>query len=611
MKSCPKCSATYPDEYIVCPKDGAQLSEDILWKPQSIIRGKYKILAKIGEGGMAAVYRAHHQLLVEPRALKVIKPELACDEMFVARFKQEAILTRKLQHTNAVRVDDLDIAEDGRPFMVMELVEGENLKALIQRAGPLPAARVADISLQICEALAAAHALDMIHRDIKPDNIVLVPRLGVVPLVKILDFGIARLKEGAPGALRTSMTLTGTGVVIGTPEYMSPEQAMGKPGEELDGRSDLYSLGIVMYRMLTGELPFKADTTVEMLLHHIQTVPKPPKALRPELGIPDTISAIVMKALEKDRGQRFPTASAMAAAIREAQAKTAFLPVPGKLPGGSRPFATPSAPPASKPGELIRQPSARPPSSKVASVRLTPAVSAEKKEFPVGWAVAGVAMVLVILVGFAVLGRLRTPSPQQATTPSPQPAPPIPTRAPVDVGTHGAPTVGSPSKHTAPVKPNRQTESPSRTAPPPSYTAGKAETSPGQPSPATESSVGQASAESTPTGMPAQEPGQGEEALPNQPRVTQVIQRAQAFFDSGEYARAAQLSRRILAMHPQNRPALHLLSLSLLKQGQQFYRAGEYKRAAAMFRQVLEIAPNNRFAQQRLEECLQAMREQR
>lgn len=621
MKSCPQCSATYPDEYRVCPKDGSELSEDILWKPNSIIRGKYKILAKLGEGGMATVYRAHHQLLDEPHALKVIKSELARDPQFVERFKQEAILTRKLQHLNAVRVDDLDMAEDGRPFMAMELVEGENLRAVIQRGGPLPIERVVDISLQICQALDAAHSLGMIHRDIKPDNIVLVPRLGATPLVKILDFGIARLKEGAPGALRAGMTLTGTGVVVGTPEYMSPEQAMGKPGEALDGRSDLYSLGIVMYRMLTGELPFKADTTVEMLLHHIQTVPKAPKTLKPELGIPDAISAIVMKALEKDRDRRFPTAAAMAAAIRETQALTSVLPQPAKFEAKAPPLTAALAPSALKRAEGVRSPSplaprgpsqvppsARPMPPKPAGLRPAPAAAAEKKRFPARAMIVGVTAVVVVALAMAFLGRRRAPNEEKAPAPASPPAQPTSLPSPESTTSSGKPS-GEPASHKA--KPAPEPETPSQTSPPPAPAAAAVSASPSASSLPTESSAEPTSVESNPPAGPAQGPGQGPEPHPSQPKIEGALQKAQGFFDSGDYARAAKISRRILQVAPQNRPAFQMLARSLQKQGQQFYQAGQYGRAASMFRQIVEIAPNNPNAQRMLERCMQAMRAQR
>jgi serine/threonine protein kinase len=286
-----------------------------MWQIGTVIRGKYRIQARLGEGGMSFVYKAHHELLDELRALKVIKPELARDAEFMSRFKNEAIMARKLNHPNAVRVDDLDIAEDGLPFIAMELVVGDTLKTLVQRAGPLPVSLVLDVASHVCEALDAAHRLGLVHRDIKPENIVLIGQREGPPVAKILDFGISRLREETSGI----KGLTQTGMVIGTPEYMSPEQALGKRGDDIDGRSDLYSLGIVMYRMLTGELPFKAETTVEMILQHLRTPPIPPHLAKPELAIPEAVSAIVMKALEKDREKRFATGAEMAAAFKKAR----------------------------------------------------------------------------------------------------------------------------------------------------------------------------------------------------------------------------------------------------------------------------------------------------
>ncbi len=318
MKSCPDCSATYPDDYAICPKDGAPLHETSLWQIGTVVKGKYRIQARLGEGGMAVVYKAHHELLDELRALKVIRPDLARDSEFMGRFRNEAIMARKLNHPNAVRVDDLDFAEDGLPFIAMELVVGDTLKTLIQRVGALPVSLVLDITLHVCEALDAAHKLGLIHRDIKPDNIVLIAQREGPPTAKILDFGISRLRQESTGA----KGLTQTGMVIGTPEYMSPEQVMGKKGVDIDGRSDLYSLGVVMYRMLTGELPFTGETTVEMFLQHLHTPPQAPHSMKPELGIPESVSAIVMKAMDKDREKRFATGADMAAAIRKARGST-------------------------------------------------------------------------------------------------------------------------------------------------------------------------------------------------------------------------------------------------------------------------------------------------
>jgi serine/threonine protein kinase len=282
------------------------LQEVGTWSEGSVIRGKYRLLLKVGQGGMGSVYKALHLAFDELRALKVIAPELLTDELFVKRFKHEAVITRRLQHPNAVRVDDIDEAEDGRPFIVMEFIEGKSLRKLIREEGPLPVARVLSIIKQAAAALDAAHRLGMVHRDIKPDNIALVDA-PEGEMVKVLDFGIAKMKEARMGET-AGLTLTGAGVVIGTPQYMSPEQAMGKRGDELDGRADLYSLGVVMYQMLTADLPFRADTTMEMLLAHMQRPPAPIGVLHPELQVPEPVAALTMRLLEKNRDMRPATA---------------------------------------------------------------------------------------------------------------------------------------------------------------------------------------------------------------------------------------------------------------------------------------------------------------
>jgi serine/threonine protein kinase len=321
MKTCPKCQVSYPVNYMVCPADGSPLEEVGSWTEGSIIRGKYRLLAKVGQGGMGAVYKALHLAFDELRALKVIAPELLSDELFVKRFKHEARITRLLQHPNAVRVDDIDEAEDGRPFIVMEFIEGKSLKKLIREEGPLPAERVLSIIKQAAGALEAAHRQGMVHRDIKPDNISLVDTPDG-EMVKVLDFGIAKMKEARMGEA-AGLTLTGAGVVIGTPQYMSPEQAMGKRGEELDGRADLYSLGVVMYQMLTADLPFRADTTMEMLLAHMQKAPQPIATAHPELQVPENVAALTLRLLEKNREMRPATARALIQEIETIEAELA------------------------------------------------------------------------------------------------------------------------------------------------------------------------------------------------------------------------------------------------------------------------------------------------
>ncbi len=340
MKRCPSCQSAYPTNYTHCPRDGSSLAEAHDWSEGMVVRGKYQIVAKVGQGGMAAVYKAVHVRFNEPRALKVMNPELANDTGFVRRFEQEAIITRKLQHPNAVRVDDIDEAEDGRPFIVMEFVEGGNLKDVIEREAPLPVGRVCSIVTQIAAALDAAHRLGLVHRDIKPANIALIGSAGglgpsfdrpFVDHVKVLDFGIAKLKESHMEDSRAHsaslMTLTGTGMVIGTPTYMSPEQAKGLRGEQLDGRSDIYSLGVVAYQMLTGDLPLKADSSLELLMAHITTPPRPIHEVRPDLNIPNAIADVVMRCLEKDRELRPASGQALIEELEFAAHESAVLPV--------------------------------------------------------------------------------------------------------------------------------------------------------------------------------------------------------------------------------------------------------------------------------------------
>jgi serine/threonine-protein kinase len=326
MKTCPTCQGSYPNDYALCPQDGSALEDVGIWTEGSVIRGKYRILSKVGQGGMGAVYKALHLAFDELRALKVIVPEILHDELFVRRFRQEAVITRKLQHPNAVRVDDIDEAEDGRPFIVMEFIQGKSLKKLIEQEGPLRVSRVCSIIKQVASALDAAHRLGMVHRDIKPDNIALIES-PEGELVKVLDFGIAKMKEARAGEA-SGMTLTGMGMVIGTPQYVSPEQAMGKRGDELDGRSDLYSLGVVMYEMLTGVLPFKAEGTMGMLLAHMQQPPRPIPTLRPELQIPEPIVRLAMRLLEKDPAQRPANAKALIEEVETAEK--------GNAPSGAR-----------------------------------------------------------------------------------------------------------------------------------------------------------------------------------------------------------------------------------------------------------------------------------
>jgi serine/threonine protein kinase len=312
-----------------------------------VIRGKYEILERIGSGGMASVYRARHLAFGEVCAIKVVAAKLTHDDTFLKRFRNEAVVTRRLQHPHAVHVQDLDTTEDGRPFIVMDFVEGRNLRDVIRQEAPLQPRRAAEITRQVAAALAAAHALGIVHRDIKPDNIILAGSADGSEQAKVLDFGIAKVRESVLG--EDAYTPTRTGMVVGTPQYVSPEQAMGKRGEEIDGRSDLYSLGVVLYEMLTGRLPFASDTAMGMILHHLQTAPTPPNLARPDLELAAPLSDLLMTTLQKDPARRFATADDMVVALEGVLEQLPALPGTSLAGATAVPLRTPTPPASSRP----------------------------------------------------------------------------------------------------------------------------------------------------------------------------------------------------------------------------------------------------------------------
>jgi serine/threonine protein kinase len=306
MKYCPACQKTYPPDYNVCPADQTGLQSAHELQPGMIIRNKYQILDRIGVGGMGVVYKVRHLTFNEVYAIKIVNDVIAGDANFLQRFQKEAVVTRKLRHPNAVRVDDFDYTEDGRPFIVMELVEGKNIGEILQEQGPFRVLRAIRITMQVARALGVAHKLGVVHRDIKPGNILLTIDEQGQEAAKVLDFGIAKLRE-AVGDAGVGMTMTG--MVVGTPLYMSPEQFMGKKGDgEIDGRTDLYSLGVVLYQMVTARLPFEGETLYSLMMQHMQGTVRPPGELAPELHIPDSLSRVILKAIDKSREQRFQTA---------------------------------------------------------------------------------------------------------------------------------------------------------------------------------------------------------------------------------------------------------------------------------------------------------------
>jgi serine/threonine protein kinase/tetratricopeptide (TPR) repeat protein len=300
MLQCPKCGRRYSSEVKVCPEDGSTLQADSTLAtaiPVDPLIGrtlddKYRLDARLGEGGMGTVYRATHLLIDRPVAIKVLKQRFVTDDAAQERFSREARAAGRLQHTNAVAVTDFGRSPDGLVYIVMELLEGRSLRDLLAREAPLDTARAVSLMLQITAAVAAAHEAGIIHRDLKPGNIFVVQRKHVPPIVKVLDFGIAKLATEADG--REVKNITQAGVMIGTPRYMSPEQC---DGAELTAASDVYSLGIILYEMLTGTTPFTGPSPLAVALKHSSERPRPPREFVP--AIPQALEDLVLRALEK------------------------------------------------------------------------------------------------------------------------------------------------------------------------------------------------------------------------------------------------------------------------------------------------------------------------
>ncbi|MEK6300517.1 MAG: serine/threonine-protein kinase [Acidobacteriota bacterium] len=273
-----------------------------------VIEGRYRVDAKLGKGGMGVVYRATRLQIDDAVAIKILRAELLADPQSLERFRREAKAAARLKHPNVVTIHDFGITHDHIAYLVMELVDGENLRELIDRQGSLSQADAVEITCQICAALDEAHRLGIVHRDLKPDNIVLGRFTGALR-VKVLDFGIAKLRDLTLG----SGSLTESGMVLGTPRYMSPEQCLG---EEIDGRSDIYSLGIVLYEMLAGAAPFNSPSFGALIMQHVNHTPQPLRAIKTTIA--PAIEVVVAGALEKRREARPQSAIAFSTQLKAA-----------------------------------------------------------------------------------------------------------------------------------------------------------------------------------------------------------------------------------------------------------------------------------------------------
>ena len=414
MSVCAECHKEFADTARFCPFCGAVATGAAAADPYvgSLVAGKFRIEKLLGQGGMGKVYLANHQVLDQKVVLKVLHREYAEDPDTVKRFQHEGRAASRLRHPNVIQVLDFGAMEDGTLFMAMEYLPGQDLSGIIQREFPLGDRRVARIGAQILSALSEAHAQNVIHRDLKPENVMVENRRGEPDFVKVLDFGIAKITDA-------KTKLTQAGLVCGTPEYMSPEQARGA---DLDARSDLYSVGVIIYQMVTGLLPFESDTPIGFLMKHLTDPPMPPSQKQPEVEVPPDLEALIMKALSKNPADRFANAEEM----REALLACVGGDVSAPARAASAPKLAAAAPPKAKPTP--------------ASQAKTVTVDEEPPRKSGGGKVAiGVAAAVLLVGGGAAalfLGRLGDPRPPepvpapvaQEVAPVAQPAPPPPSQ---------------------------------------------------------------------------------------------------------------------------------------------------------------------------------------
>jgi serine/threonine protein kinase len=322
MTRCPTCGTSYADDARFCTKDGTRLVQAAAPPPATVpndilgqlLEGRYKIIKKLGEGGMSHVYLAEDLVEGNTRyAIKVLSPALSQDENAMARLRREAELGGRLEHPNICHIIRMGETPERLVYIVMPYIEGEVLSDRTHRSGQLPIDEVVRWVNDISAGLQRAHQLQIVHRDLKPENVMIAHGKNGENRAVVMDFGLAKERRASPELAK----LTATGIVLGTPEFMSPEQLRGKP---LDGRTDVYSLALMTYEMLTGKLPFAGRTQQEMMINRLRTDPTPIRQMRPDLNFNDAIEGVLNKGMARDVANRYATApdfaNALAAASR-------------------------------------------------------------------------------------------------------------------------------------------------------------------------------------------------------------------------------------------------------------------------------------------------------
>lgn len=445
-KTCPQCGQTYDFEQRFCPRDGSTLrapaGSNLVG---SVLADRYHIVRRIGEGGMGQVYLAEHVKMRRRSAVKVLHQGMVNDPDAIARFNREASNASQIQHPNVAAIYDFGETEDGLIYLAMEFIDGEPLRKIIERQGALPAIQAADITRQVGDALEAAHEMGIVHRDLKPDNIMIARGRNGEDVAKVVDFGIAKATTG------DDQKVTRTGLAIGTPEYMSPEQLSG---DSLDNRTDIYSLGLVAFNMLTGQLPFPAVSSREAMIARLTERPRTLAEIKDDVAWPAELQTIMDRALASRPQDRYAHAGdfgrdlvrAVDAMPQSAFSSTGTLAiaVPHSMaPTVQRPVApTPAALPAPAPTPPAVRPIRRP----------TPLIAGAPTQVEgagAGRVVLTAFIVLAIAVGGGVAWFVFT----SRTTPAPVAATPAADTPNATSSSATAPGAGAPSAIPAAARP--------------------------------------------------------------------------------------------------------------------------------------------------------------
>ncbi len=339
MPVCPTCNGRFEDGTF-CPKDGTTLMPDGDQQQSmsgQVIDGRYRLTKLLGKGGMGEVYIGEHIRITKKVAIKFLHHEISGNPEALGRFQQEAQSASSIGHRNIVTIDDFGAMDDGQVFLCMEYLAGESMSEAMMAPGGLEPIRALSLMMQVCEGLHAAHQKGIVHRDMKPENVFITQPDDMPELVKILDFGIAKV------ASNDDQNLTKTGTVFGTPHYMSPEQAMGQK-DKIDARSDIYSMGVMLFEIFTGELPFKAESFMGILSQHITAPPPAPSTVQPGKNIPRQVEEVIQRAMAKTPEQRYGSTLEM----RDALAAVRDSIAPG---AAAAPYPPTGAPPVQAGGQ--------------------------------------------------------------------------------------------------------------------------------------------------------------------------------------------------------------------------------------------------------------------